>query len=315
MGANFQLRNLFGMGDSSRLHLQLSPKAELATGTLSTRIPLGGGGWGVDVSLSRLSYLLGAPYDALIAYGDANSVHGGLSYQLIRGVDQNVTVSGGWDYKNLTDRSINPTAPNNQKNSQQIGLGVLASTRDDWAGGGTLQSSMNLSVGRLDWVTANVNQGAEGSFTKFNFDINRRQFLTTDWTAIARWQGQTALDNLDSSEKFSLTGPYAVRAYAPGLSSVDTGAVLSLELRKAYALQGGTLYGSVFYDYAQGYIDMKPVAGTDNNAVLRGHGLGLGWNTGGDWDASATLAWRATPLVSTSADRTPYLYFQLTKGF
>lgn len=312
MGASFQLRNLFGLGDSTRLRLQMAPKAELVTGILSSRIPLGGDGWALDWSLSRLSYLLAPPYDTLVAYGDANSVHAGLSYQLIRGVDQNVTLSGGWDFKNLTDRNI---GTNNQKNSQQLGLGVVTSSRDDWGGGGSLQTSLNLNFGTLTWVTPNANGGAEGAFTKINFDITRRQAISNDWSSMVHWQGQTSLDNLDSSEKFSLTGPYGVRAFASGMSSVDTGQVLSLELRKSYLLTGGQLYWSLFYDYAEGYFDMKPSTLADNKSVVRGQGIGLGWNTGGEWDASATLAWRSTPALAVSADRVPYLYFQLTKGF
>lgn len=312
MGASFQLRNLFGLGDSTRLRLQLSPKVELATGTLSSRLPLGGEGWGLDWSLSRLSYLLAPPYDALAAYGDANSVHMGLSYQLIRSVDHNISFSGGWDYKNLTDRLITSV---NQKNSQQLGLGMLTTSRDDWGGGGSLQSSLNLSAGTLHWISANTNGGAEGAFTKLNFDITRRQFVAPDWSALVHWQGQTARNNLDASEKFSLTGPHGVRAFAPGLASVDAGQVLSLELRKSYAFSGGLLYWSVFYDYADGYYSIKAASTTDNRVIVEGKGLGVGWNTGGDWDASATLAWRTSPLLATSADRTPYLYFQLARGF
>ncbi len=314
LGAQFQLRNLFGQGDSTRLRLQSSTGMELVTGSLSTRMPLGGQGWSADASASRLSYELGAPYAALGARGEASTVHLGLGRQLLRSIDQNLSLSAGYDYKDLVD-VLELGGSNNRKHSAQLALGLTASQRDALLGGGQWQASLGYVAGTLDWDSPNSIQAPSGQFRKFSLDLSRRQALDADWSATARVNGQWALDNLDSSEKYALSGPYGVRAFAPGQASVDRGGVLALELRRAWALSGGLFSASVFYDAAYGRYAVKPAAGVSNSVHLHGGGLGLGWANGADLDLSLTAAWSDSPAPSADGDRQPSVYFQITKGF
>jgi len=314
LGAQFQFRNLFGVGDSTRLRLQSSPQVNLTTGSLNTRVPLGGRGWTAEAGLSRLSYTLGAPYDTLGARGEANTVHLGLNYALVRSLDASISLSGGYDYKDLAD-VLDLIGSRNKKHSQQFSLGLNASGSDAFLGGGTTVSTLTYSGGSLDWDTTPAAGAASGSFGKLSFDAWRRQVLAPGWSASLRVSGQRALDNLDSSEKYALTGPYGVRAYAPGQASVDSGSVAALELRRAWAQSGGTFSSSLFYDYGRGRYAIYPAAGVDNAISLRGYGLGLGWANGADLDFSLTAAWRDSQVLSADVDRNPYLYFQVTKGF
>jgi hemolysin activation/secretion protein len=313
-GAQFQFRNLFGQGDSTRMRLQSSTGMEMVTGSLSTRVPLGGEGWSADAALSRLTYELGAPYTALGARGEASTVHVGLARQMLRGMDDNLSFNAGYDFKDLTD-VLELGGSYNRKHSAQFSVGLSASHRDALLGGGQSQLTLGYARGTLDWDSGNTSQAPSGSFGKYSFDASRRQALGADWSAFARATGQWALDNLDSSEKFTLTGPFGVRAFAPGQVSVDRGGVLALELRRAWLISGGTVSASAFYDYARGGYSVVPSAGVANRVSLHGGGVGLGWANGADLDLSVTAAWRDSPAQSTDSDRQPYIYFQVTKGF
>jgi hemolysin activation/secretion protein len=313
LGAQLHFRNLFGYGDSTRARLQTSQQGELVSGSLNTRVPLGGRGLSAEAGLSRLTYELGAPYSALGARGEANVLHLGLNAQLVRSMNDNVSVSAGYDYKDLAD--VLEFISNNKKHSHQLSLGVSASSRDSFWGGGMTQSTLGYTSGTLDWDTGSTATTTSGQFSKLTFDVSRRQALSADWSLSGRLSGQHALNNLDSSEKYSLTGPYGVRAYAPGQASVDRGSVAALELRRSWLLSGGTFSGSLFYDFARGSFDVDPAAGANNQITLRGLGLGLNWANSADLDVSVSAAWRGSQVLSTDADRKPYIYFQINKGF
>lgn len=313
MGAQFHFKNLFGVGDGTRFRLQSSPRIELASGSINTRVPVGGEGWSLDASISRLTYELGEPYASLGARGEANSLRFGVNRQLSRSLNDNVSVYGSYDYKDLTD--VLELISNNKKHSQLITLGLNLSGRDELGGGSVSQGTLAYSLGYLSWDTVNSNQSPAGRFGKMTYEASRRQFLSPLWSVTVRVSGQYAFDNLDSSEKFSLTGPAALRAYAPGQGSVDSGSVISLELNKAWPLSGSTLGASLFYDYARGDYNAQPTGAALNTVKLGGYGLGLKWANQADMDFSASAAWRDGQALSARADRKPYVYFQLTKGF
>ncbi len=313
LGAQFNLRNLFGVGDSTRVRLQASQKGELVSGSINSRVPINGQGLSAEAGLSRLTYELGAPYSSLGARGEANVLHLGLNSQLVRSMNDNISVSAGYDYKDLAD--VLEFISNNKKTSHQLSFGVVASTRDALWGGGLTQTTLGFTAGTLAWDSGIVGTAPTGHFSKLTFDVSRRQAIGIDWSLSGRVSGQYAFDNLDSSEKYSLTGPYGVRGYAPGQVSVDRGSVVALELRRAWLLSGGTFSGSLFYDFARGSFDVEPSAGVANRILLRGLGLGLNWANSADLDLSVTAAWRGSKVLSADADRKPYIYFQVNKGF
>ena len=63
--------------------------------------------------------------------------------------------------------------------------------------------------------------------------IERLQALPAGFSLNLQWRGQWTNNNLDSSEKFSLGGPYGVRAYATAEAMGDRGWLGSVELRYA----------------------------------------------------------------------------------
>lgn len=108
--------------------------------------------------------------------------------------------------------------------------------------------------------------------------------------------GQAAQDNLDSSEKIALGGPNGVRGWPVGEASGDSGAVLSVEWRKALGAQAST--GLTFSAFADsGHITQHKnlwatalPAGQPNSYKLSSIGIGLSYQAGRDWSLSAQLA-------------------------
>ena len=91
--------------------------------------------------------------------------------------------------------------------------------------------------------------------------------------------------NLDSSEKFSLGGPNALRAYPVGEASGDEGQLLSAELRCTlpFAAQSGNLQLIGFYDAGHILINKERYPGDLSTATgrndywLLGAGAGLNY--------------------------------------
>ncbi|MBX3638774.1 MAG: ShlB/FhaC/HecB family hemolysin secretion/activation protein, partial [Rubrivivax sp.] len=148
------------------------------------------------------------------------------------------------------------------------------------------------------------------AWRKLGAQLVRQQTLHGPLSLLLRVAGQASGGNLDSSEKLSLSGPGAVRAYAPGEAAVDQGALGSAELRYSLDYQGGNLVGALFVDHGRGLVNRRPLVAAGNEARLSGAGLGLQW-TGGEMGLSASLAWRGdrAPLAE-GGDPRPRVYLQ-----
>ena len=87
-----------------------------------------------------------------------------------------------------------------------------------------------------------------------------------------RLSGQWAGKNLDSSEKYSLGGPQAARAYASGAAGTDDGLLATAEVSRF--LWG--VRAKVFVDAASGRVAHKPLATeTHNSRSLRDIGSSM----------------------------------------
>ena len=128
--------------------------------------------------------------------------------------------------------------------------------------------------------------------------------------------GQWADRNLDASQKLSLGGARAVRAYASSEALVDEGLIGVIEWRWSY---NETLTPFVFYDAAHGKVarDPSPISPFDNSISLRGAGIGVSWAQPGNFSVNATLAWRAgtRPALADGGGHNPRLYVELQEVF
>jgi hemolysin activation/secretion protein len=313
-GAQFQLRDVFGVGDFMQLGGTWSSEGGLVSGNVETTAPWGGNGLSVRAGVSHLTYILQGTFSSLGARGIADNVHGGVWYALQRNSSGSMTLHGDLQYSELHDL-LPLVAVENRKSNSSLTLGVNSDVQDDFAGGGRTTGQAAYQLGSLQIQSGTDDLLTQGNFGKLTVDLSREQRLTQNSSFYVRALMQQASKNLDSSEKLVLGGANAVRAYTSGDLNVDDGSLAMFEYRLLFPVQGGTLTWSLFTDYASGSINHSPLAGvTDNEASISAVGTGLRWRTGEDLEASLTLAWRGRGQPSADGDRQPRLFFQLTKG-
>ena len=312
----------FGIGDNLDLRVMVSNSNALQFGRLAYETPIGTTGLRAGIGLSRVAYALGGNFVDLDARGTANVLDFALNYPLIRQRQQNLFLRLTADTKNLTDE-MRAVAFTSKKKVHGIGLGWTWERRDDVLGGGYWASSGTLYHGTLrieDEVSLQHDAGiagrhTEGAFSKGTFQLSRLQSIVDRHSLYLSMGGQAASKNLDASEKLSLGGARAVRAYSSSEALVDQGLIGTVEWRWSYNAE---LSPFAFYDAARGKYARSPTAfDGPNNISLRGYGLGVSWARSGNFAINATLAWRdgTRPAQSDGGGRNPRLFVQAQKVF
>ena len=315
LGAGLTLNSPLRLGDSLNLNL-LGGGRDYQYGRLAWQVPLGQRGLSVGLAASSMNYRLGQEFAPLDAHGNAQIGSAYALYPLQRSRFSNVAAQLAFDYKKLDDRiDATSSAVNRTLGVWQAGL---SGSRYDGLGGGGLSNwSLNAVAGslRLDPLTRAIDAATldtEGSYSKGLAQISRTQRLTDDWNLYGQIGGQVAQKNLDSSEKYSLGGSAAVRAYPQGEAPVDDGWLGTLELRYSPA---PNWQASVFNDAAQGRLQHAPVNSASNQRRLSGAGLGLSYAEAGGLVVQATLAWRTGDMPTADTDRSPRGWLRVLHPF
>jgi hemolysin activation/secretion protein len=320
-GGTLRWLSPLGIGDNLDARVLVSSGNALQYGRVAYEAPLGSGGLRAGVGLSRVSYSLGGPFQALDAEGRADVADLSLNYPLIRQRQHNLFLRLSADTKRLTDR-FRAVDFESRKQARGAGLGWTWERRDGWFGGGYFASSGTWYRGDLSILDAQslaFDQGAagrrtDGKYTKLNVQLSRLQSLAARTSLYLSVGAQRSDKNLDAVEKLSLGGARAVRAYAPSVALVDAGQIGTAELRWSY---NDEFTPFVFYDAARGRRARDPSAADGPNVLsLRGYGIGTAWSKQGSFSLNATLAWGAggTP-PATAGSGGPRFYLQLQKVF
>lgn len=302
-GLQLHFRDLFGWGDSTSARGLLSNRGDLVTGNLSTTVPVGGDGWKLGASLSRLTYQLAGDFRRLGAVGQADSVGADASFPLRRTADSNINLKGGFEISRLRDE-LQLLGTANARRNDTADIGANFDHRDTI--GGVSAGSATATLGFLRLA------GTKEEWHRLSVQAARLQNITGPWSVYARLAAQKTGSTLDSSEKLGLAGANGVRAYALGEVSVDQGVLASLELRYALDFLGGNVVGSFFHDYGGGTVNRGIGSNLPgNDPELNGTGFGLSWSSGG-LGLNASLAWRGSRVPTTDTnDPRPRLFFQM----
>lgn len=311
LGGNLNLNSPLGLGD------QLSLRAMGSDGRqqyqrLSYQLPVGPWLTRVGAAYSNMEYRLGRDFSDLEAHGNARIQSGFLSQALWRGRNASAHAQLMYEDKRLKD-DIDWLGSRSAKRVRSWTAMLSANGQDGWGGGGISQASLAYGYGRLGIDDPNARRhdrltaDTQGHFGKLSLSAVRLQRLSQRFSLYAQFNGQWADRNLDSSEKISLGGPYAVRAYPAGDASGDQGWIGNLELR--YAAWPG-VETALFYDYGQTRANKRDW-GYRNPVLSRAAaGLGLNWLRG-SLRLNVSAAWRVGDDGGQDT-RTPGIWAQTT---
>ncbi len=331
VGAAFEWNSPFERGDLLAARVLRSSGGRLRFGRLSYLSPLGPFGSKVGAAYSTLDYELGtSEFKALDADGTATVKSLFALHPFIRGRNLNLFGSFGFDYRNLRDEFVTLQLVN-LRVLEVSTFTLVGDSRDLWLGGGINTFSASFTSGRVEirsplqrTIDASaVGRQTEGRYTRMNLGFSRLQQLAGPYLGYLALSGQWASKNLDSSEKMSLGGPNAVRAYAEGEAASDSGLLLNAELRRSLPMIPRTLdlpgfaIGSLFFDIAHGHLNERPrPTDVSNSPTLAGVGVGLRWGVPDEFLFNATAAWRLTDRpTGDTKDRSPRIFFMLSKSF
>ena len=224
------------------------------------------------MSVSRVNYTLGGLYNDL---GEGNATVYSLygSYPLVRMQSASLDLNANLDYKRLTDSLFDEA---NQRWASVVSAQVSGSRQGMLAGlPNIFQYQVGVTGGDLRNQDAWNGAQTRGTYFKATQYAKLSQVLHRGVYLDLSVQWQQTSRNLDGSEKMSLGGPSAVRAYSNDTVSADSGHIASAQLNAAVPFIDG-LTAQVFYDRARATVQ-KFVSRGANAVTMEGYGFGLNY--------------------------------------
>jgi hemolysin activation/secretion protein len=300
--AILQANDPFRYGD--QLSLSVTENTNYQFEQAGYTLPIGYSGLRAGLSYSEMRYEIDKELIALGLDGGSRVVGTTLNYPIVRSRTTNLWTGVEYDWKNLWDRASGAFTDNKFVNVGTVH--VNGDKLDTLLGGGYSTMNIGLAGGALDRSADQEDLTADeetaksaGTYGKFTYGGSRLQRLYFDrLNLFVSVNGQVAFDNLDSSEKFILGGPYGVRAYPVGEAAGDTGGIFTSEIRydfpQLWVLGIPELVG--FYDLGWTELHVSPWAnsgtayGNKNAYALSGAGFGLNLTKPGVYSIRAAWA-------------------------
>lgn len=327
--ATLDVLNPSGRGDAFNAKAQLAERGGNRLFRLGYTMPLGLQGTRASISVARVEYALGEPFQALGAQGGADIIGASVVHPFVRSRTRNLYGLAAIEHKSLEDE-LTAVASTSNQSIRLLRLGLLGNaTWEPGPGDAFTSYAAALSTGHLRMDAASQaadsgpgGLGAQGGFVKANLELQHTHALGGAWSFFLAGQGQWAGTNLASAEKMTLGGPNGVRAYPAGEAAGDSGHMLTTELR--YQLSGRLgeqpvpVVLAVFHDTGRVRLNQHPPAGTGrNHRWLAAAGLSIQAGRAGDWLAAAALAWRVGSELPSGGepDRSPRLWLTIQRWF
>lgn len=307
--AGFYANELLGLGDQLRVDLlDAYEKSDLFNGSLDYSLLAGGYGTRVGANYSHLNYRYSLNGLGFKGYSDNWGLYASQPWIRTSRARVDVRLDGGQQF--LTDTY---PAKGSSRGRKQVSLGGVTITGSvaDVPGGltgfGLVGTAGNVDLRSNISRTLARNADSGGQFTRFNYQMNHDQRVWGPFSVYASLNGQVADHNLDSSQKFLMGGPSAVRAYDIGDGSVDQGTVGTAEIRSRQAIPVQRWLGNdpqltvaAFYDqgWGQQYKDNHDresggkLTNSNNHFSLAGTGLYATVADAGNYALTITWAHR-----------------------
>ena len=325
-GAGVDANSLMGMGELLSLRATNAIDGNLRFARMSALIPVGPWGSKIGAAYSELKYRLGtSQFEALKAGGNAEVESVTAIHPFVRSRNTNLLTIFQYDKRKLRDIQ-QASGKEVRKINDVSSLTLSGDFRDRVFGGGINIFNISYTLGELKYAdpTLPADRLNERMFSKTNLTLSRLQAVSERLALYGAFSQQFTNKNLDPSEKFSLGGPNAVRAYPQGEGSGDEGYFATLETRYRLPYEDslpGSLVMTAFYDFGRSILIKIPSAqdialGTSLRRRIAGPGIGINWEVPNDWYLRGTMAFRDT--TKATADhllRYPLFYFQFNKFF
>ncbi|MBU2414134.1 MAG: BamA/TamA family outer membrane protein [Gammaproteobacteria bacterium] len=262
--ASAAFTDLSGHGDLTELTIVSSEGQTFASSSFSA--PIKASNTTVQATYSYLDYRnIDDTGKTLDLNGYAQFVGLGINYSLIRSRDFNLRFNTTLNTKALVDDSLFGHLQNKRSTTGTFEL--AGDARDGFMTGGLTYWSAAWTYGELDLSreasalsTDQAGLKTNGQFQRVNASLTRLQTLPSTFSLLARVRGQWANKNLDSSEDFSLGGPYSVRGWPIGEGRGDMGTISTIELRydAPTATSWGQLQFATFFDAGHIWVNKNP---------------------------------------------------------
>ncbi len=309
IGTNFNINSPFKWGDQvnlSALHTHGSDYLRLAYS-----VPVGLEGLRIGLNGAKLKYdLISSDLSALQASGSFTSTGLEAQYPIVRSKLKNLYFITNFDRKDYRNEAQGQIV--SLYEIKNISMSLYGNLFDNVLGGGSNAANLTAVKGSLDLqgspteIIDRFTTKSAGRFNLIRYAINREQNLFGPVTFYAGASGQFAFDNLSSSEKFYLGGPYGVRAYPVNEAGGSSGHLLKLELRSQlpYNFSSSLFYdeGHVIVNHNNNFIGASSL----NKFKLKGAGLSLNWQYNQSLKISSILSRRIGEnpnLTSTGLDQ------------
>ena len=309
IGTNFNINSPFKWGDQvnlSALHTHGSDYLRLAYS-----LPVGLEGLRIGLNGAKLKYdLISSDLSALQASGSFTSTGLEAQYPIVRSKLKNLYFITNFDRKDYRNEAQGQIV--SLYEIKNISMSLYGNLFDNVLGGGSNAANLTAVKGNLDLqgspteIIDRFTTKSAGRFNLIRYAINREQNLFGPVTLYAGASGQFAFDNLSSSEKFYLGGPYGVRAYPVNEAGGSSGHLLKLELRTQlpYNFSSSLFYdeGHVIVNHNNNFIGASSL----NKFSLKGAGLSLNWQYNQSLKIASILSRRIGEnpnLTSTGLDQ------------
>ena len=258
LGGSLDVNSPLRLGDQLSLRLLTSDRKQRYY-YAAYQAPVGPALTRLGLNVSNMRYALGHDFEILEAHGSARTTGIFMQQPLITGRHFRLEARLQYEDRQLRD-DIDMFS---QRHAKRIRLGTAslsANGEDSLFGGGRSAAYISYSHGslRLETEAQRIRDRAlncsAGGFGKLNLTLLRLH-AAPPFTLYGQISAQRATKNLDSSEQFSLGGPYGVRAYANSSSSGDSGWQASLELR--YVPMAGLQFAA-FADAGRVQLSQRP---------------------------------------------------------
>lgn len=308
INSSLNLDNPRGMGDQAQANVMASEGVRYLR--LAYSLPLGYSGLRVGVNASKLLYrVIEGPGAATQAEGSAGTRGLTISQPWWRTGTANANLGLSHTEADYTNRALGQTS--STKTGRTTSLTLSGDLYDTWLGGASNLWSLTATHGQmaeLSFSNASSPQPtrSHNQYDKLSANLARLQRISETHSLWLSWTSQHAFRPLDSSEKFTLGGAQAVRAYPGTEGTGDQGWLLTLESR--HNLRSDVQL-SAFYDTGRVTVSQNiqraaPERGI-NHYALSGAGLSLRYTHSGSTFATLTWARRlgSNPLANASTGK------------